>query len=216
MVQGQTGTLSLDVRSSVDKGVSKDGTVGFTGVFWCIKAERSPSFLSLQRRVMFLTNDYFYTVINETPFRFVPEKQIFLMCHTSRKTIMFSLFLIVWVLFWLEEMDSIYSLETSLLRRVSLLSILVSFLFRPQVWTTFLSLSGLHDLLGSDLTIASEWSVLPLNTQCYHMFVLGKRSKVYICVQDLLRDRHWPSTSEAESAAGRGAIPHRQRTRHEM
>lgn len=26
---------------------------------------------------MFLRNDYFYTVINETPFRFVLEKQIF-------------------------------------------------------------------------------------------------------------------------------------------
>lgn len=40
MVKGQTGTLSLDVRVSVDKGL----------------------------RVMFLKNDYFYTVINETPF----------------------------------------------------------------------------------------------------------------------------------------------------
>lgn len=30
MVQGQTGTLSLDVRSSVDKGVSKDDSVDFT------------------------------------------------------------------------------------------------------------------------------------------------------------------------------------------
>uniref|UniRef100_A0A3Q1JZ33 VWFA domain-containing protein n=1 Tax=Anabas testudineus TaxID=64144 RepID=A0A3Q1JZ33_ANATE len=40
MVKGDTGTLSLDVRTSVDKG----------------------------RRVLFLKNDYFYTVINETPF----------------------------------------------------------------------------------------------------------------------------------------------------
>ncbi|XP_055367095.1 voltage-dependent calcium channel subunit alpha-2/delta-4 isoform X3 [Betta splendens] len=40
MVKGDTGMLSLDVRTSVDKG----------------------------RRVMFLKNDYFYTVINETPF----------------------------------------------------------------------------------------------------------------------------------------------------
>uniref|UniRef100_A0A8C4NRK0 Calcium voltage-gated channel auxiliary subunit alpha2delta 4 n=1 Tax=Dicentrarchus labrax TaxID=13489 RepID=A0A8C4NRK0_DICLA len=40
MVKGETGTLSLDVRTSVDKG----------------------------RRVMFLKNDYFYTIINETPF----------------------------------------------------------------------------------------------------------------------------------------------------
>ncbi|XP_075967767.1 voltage-dependent calcium channel subunit alpha-2/delta-4 isoform X1 [Anarhichas minor] len=40
MVKGETGTLALDVRASVDKG----------------------------RRVMFLKNDYFYTVINETPF----------------------------------------------------------------------------------------------------------------------------------------------------
>ncbi|KAM3588211.1 uncharacterized protein V6R79_023997 [Siganus canaliculatus] len=40
MVKGETGALSLDVRTSVDKG----------------------------RRVMFLKNDYFYTVINETPF----------------------------------------------------------------------------------------------------------------------------------------------------
>ncbi|CAJ1054877.1 voltage-dependent calcium channel subunit alpha-2/delta-4 isoform X3 [Xyrichtys novacula] len=40
MVKGDTGTMSLDVRTSVDKGT----------------------------RVMFLKNDYFYTVINETPF----------------------------------------------------------------------------------------------------------------------------------------------------
>ncbi|XP_061618113.1 voltage-dependent calcium channel subunit alpha-2/delta-4 isoform X1 [Phyllopteryx taeniolatus] len=40
MVKGETGTLSLDVRTSVDKG----------------------------KRVMFLKNDYFYTSINETPF----------------------------------------------------------------------------------------------------------------------------------------------------
>ncbi|XP_063761785.1 voltage-dependent calcium channel subunit alpha-2/delta-4 isoform X4 [Eleginops maclovinus] len=40
MVKGETGTLSLDVRTSVDEGT----------------------------RVMFLKNDYFYTVINETPF----------------------------------------------------------------------------------------------------------------------------------------------------
>lgn len=33
MVQGQTGTLSLDVRSSVDKGVSNDSTVDFTNDF---------------------------------------------------------------------------------------------------------------------------------------------------------------------------------------
>uniref|UniRef100_A0A3B4GVJ8 Voltage-dependent calcium channel subunit alpha-2/delta-4-like n=1 Tax=Pundamilia nyererei TaxID=303518 RepID=A0A3B4GVJ8_9CICH len=40
MVKGETGNLSLDVKTSVDKG----------------------------RRVMFLKNDYYYTVINETPF----------------------------------------------------------------------------------------------------------------------------------------------------
>ncbi|XP_057712110.1 voltage-dependent calcium channel subunit alpha-2/delta-4 isoform X3 [Corythoichthys intestinalis] len=40
MVKGETGTLSLDVRTSVDKG----------------------------KRVMFLKNNYFYTSINETPF----------------------------------------------------------------------------------------------------------------------------------------------------
>ncbi|XP_055010012.1 voltage-dependent calcium channel subunit alpha-2/delta-4 [Boleophthalmus pectinirostris] len=40
MVKGETGTLSLDVRASVDKGL----------------------------RVMFLRNNYYYTVINETPF----------------------------------------------------------------------------------------------------------------------------------------------------
>ncbi|TNN41208.1 Voltage-dependent calcium channel subunit alpha-2/delta-4 [Liparis tanakae] len=40
MVKGETGTMALDVRASLDKG----------------------------RRVMFLKNDYFYTVINETPF----------------------------------------------------------------------------------------------------------------------------------------------------
>uniref|UniRef100_A0A8K9X484 Calcium voltage-gated channel auxiliary subunit alpha2delta 4 n=1 Tax=Oncorhynchus mykiss TaxID=8022 RepID=A0A8K9X484_ONCMY len=40
MVKGETGTLSLDVRATVEKG----------------------------RRVMFLKNDYFYTTINETPF----------------------------------------------------------------------------------------------------------------------------------------------------
>uniref|UniRef100_UPI0037E861C9 voltage-dependent calcium channel subunit alpha-2/delta-4 n=1 Tax=Semicossyphus pulcher TaxID=241346 RepID=UPI0037E861C9 len=40
MVKGETGTMSLDVRTTVDKG----------------------------SRVMFLKNDYFYTIINETPF----------------------------------------------------------------------------------------------------------------------------------------------------
>ncbi|CAL8318462.1 unnamed protein product [Lota lota] len=40
MVKGETGSLSLDVRTSVDQG----------------------------RRVMFLRNEYYYTVINETPF----------------------------------------------------------------------------------------------------------------------------------------------------
>ncbi|XP_032360672.1 voltage-dependent calcium channel subunit alpha-2/delta-4 isoform X2 [Etheostoma spectabile] len=40
MVKGETGKMSLDVRTSVDKGT----------------------------RVIFLKNDYFYTVINETPF----------------------------------------------------------------------------------------------------------------------------------------------------
>uniref|UniRef100_A0A3B4CZX0 VWFA domain-containing protein n=1 Tax=Pygocentrus nattereri TaxID=42514 RepID=A0A3B4CZX0_PYGNA len=40
MVKGETGTLSLDVRATVDKG----------------------------RRVVFLKNEYFYTTINETPF----------------------------------------------------------------------------------------------------------------------------------------------------
>nr|XP_043878240.1 voltage-dependent calcium channel subunit alpha-2/delta-4 isoform X2 [Solea senegalensis] len=40
MVKGETGTLSLDVRATVDKGT----------------------------RAMFLKNDYFHTVINETPF----------------------------------------------------------------------------------------------------------------------------------------------------
>lgn len=33
MVQGQTGTLSLDVRSSVDKGVSTDSTAGLSSEF---------------------------------------------------------------------------------------------------------------------------------------------------------------------------------------
>ncbi|KAM6962290.1 voltage-dependent calcium channel subunit alpha-2/delta-4 [Tautogolabrus adspersus] len=40
MVKGETGAMSLDVRTTLDKG----------------------------RRVIFLKNDYFYTVINETPF----------------------------------------------------------------------------------------------------------------------------------------------------
>ncbi|XP_072528942.1 voltage-dependent calcium channel subunit alpha-2/delta-4 isoform X2 [Salminus brasiliensis] len=40
MVKGETGTMSLDVRATVDKG----------------------------RRVVFLKNEYFYTTINETPF----------------------------------------------------------------------------------------------------------------------------------------------------
>ncbi|KAM4615648.1 voltage-dependent calcium channel subunit alpha-2/delta-4 [Polymixia lowei] len=40
MVKGETGKLSLDVKTSVDKGM----------------------------RVMFLKNDYFYTIISETPF----------------------------------------------------------------------------------------------------------------------------------------------------
>ncbi|TNM91331.1 hypothetical protein fugu_019711 [Takifugu bimaculatus] len=80
MVQGQTGTLSLDVRSSVDKG----------------------------RRVMFLRNDYFYTVINETPF----------------------------------------SLGVVLTRGNG------QYMFTGNVSVE----EGLHDLLGSDLTIANEWT----------------------------------------------------------
>uniref|UniRef100_A0A3Q4GF22 Calcium voltage-gated channel auxiliary subunit alpha2delta 4 n=1 Tax=Neolamprologus brichardi TaxID=32507 RepID=A0A3Q4GF22_NEOBR len=48
MVKGETGNLSLDVKTSVDKG----------------------------RRVMFLKNDYYYTVINETPFRTYCETDI--------------------------------------------------------------------------------------------------------------------------------------------
>ncbi|KAG7455810.1 hypothetical protein MATL_G00244970 [Megalops atlanticus] len=40
MVKGETGSLSMDVRATVDKG----------------------------KRVMFLKNDYFYTTINDTPF----------------------------------------------------------------------------------------------------------------------------------------------------
>lgn len=124
--------------------------------------------------------------------------------------------LTVWVLFWLKEMDSISSLGMSLLRRVRVLSILISLLFWPHVWPSFLSLSGLHDLLGSDLTIASEWSVLLLNMQYYQIFVPEKISKDCMGLQDLLWDRHWPSTSEAESATGCRAIPHRQRTRHGM
>uniref|UniRef100_H3CQ56 Calcium voltage-gated channel auxiliary subunit alpha2delta 4 n=1 Tax=Tetraodon nigroviridis TaxID=99883 RepID=H3CQ56_TETNG len=80
MVQGQTGTLSLDVRSSVDKG----------------------------RRVMFLRNDYFYTVINETPF----------------------------------------SLGIVLTRGNG------QYIFTGNVSVE----EGLHDLLGSDLTIANEWT----------------------------------------------------------
>ncbi|XP_048113421.1 voltage-dependent calcium channel subunit alpha-2/delta-4 isoform X1 [Alosa alosa] len=42
MVKGETGTLTLDVRASVDKG----------------------------KRPLFLKNDYFYTVIDDTPFSF--------------------------------------------------------------------------------------------------------------------------------------------------
>uniref|UniRef100_A0A8B9RKD9 Voltage-dependent calcium channel subunit alpha-2/delta-4-like n=1 Tax=Astyanax mexicanus TaxID=7994 RepID=A0A8B9RKD9_ASTMX len=42
MVKGETGTLTIDVRSAVDKG----------------------------KRPLFLKNDYFYTTINETPFSF--------------------------------------------------------------------------------------------------------------------------------------------------
>lgn len=35
---------------------------------------------------MFLRNDYFYTVINETPFRFVLEKEIFSKVDVSVNT----------------------------------------------------------------------------------------------------------------------------------
>lgn len=72
MVQGQTGTLSLDVRSSVDKGVSEDHRGDFT--YKTLHPNKTLFFCLWQRRVMFLRNDYFYTVINETPFRFVLEK----------------------------------------------------------------------------------------------------------------------------------------------
>lgn len=102
MVKGETGMLSLDVRTSVDKGVSiflvvKTTNGGFYCRFFVLYAFCSFIFfrvshfdiliyilyqnaqavcfyalrLSPQRRVMFLKNDYFYTVINETPFRSV-------------------------------------------------------------------------------------------------------------------------------------------------
>ncbi|TRY83446.1 hypothetical protein DNTS_016199, partial [Danionella cerebrum] len=48
MVKGETGTLALDVRATVDKG----------------------------KRPLFLKNDYFYTTINETPFRTYCETDI--------------------------------------------------------------------------------------------------------------------------------------------
>lgn len=49
---------------------------------------------------MFLRNDYFYTVINETPFRFVLKKQIFGTFDVSRKLEISNAFLslTVWVL----------------------------------------------------------------------------------------------------------------------
>lgn len=113
MVKGETGTMALDVRASLDKGVSTFVFVNphvcgkralsfiFEGFFFflsylsfvpfkgdtfyswilstgtCCLSSSLPSLLSVctlclsQRRVMFLKNDYFYTVINETPFRFV-------------------------------------------------------------------------------------------------------------------------------------------------
>ncbi|KAJ0015589.1 hypothetical protein NQD34_009209 [Periophthalmus magnuspinnatus] len=48
MVTGETGALTLDVRASVDKGL----------------------------RVLFLRNNYYYTIINETPFRTYCETDI--------------------------------------------------------------------------------------------------------------------------------------------
>lgn len=160
---------------------------------------------------MFLRNDYFYTVINETPFRFVLERQMFFMCNVQENNnILF--FLTVWVLFWLEEMDSISSLAMSLLKRVNVLSVLVSFLFWPNVWPSFLSVSGLHDLLGSDLTIANEWSVLFLNRQYYHFFVCAKDvSSLYVHAGPTVRQtltqltgswvscRPWCDTSQAKN-----------------
>lgn len=112
MVKGETGGMSLDVRTSVDKGVSTFALIvcqnnkrscpnyyirdsgffvlflplGFYCLFLCIIHVLCPCFPSSktclllfsrcsrrlsQTRVMFLKNDYSYTVINETPFRFV-------------------------------------------------------------------------------------------------------------------------------------------------
>lgn len=133
----------------------------------CIKDKHASCLL--QRRVMFLRNDYFYTVINETPFRCVLEKEIFWKCDASSKLKNNNVlsFPTVWVSFWLEEMVSTSSLGTSLLRRVRVLSILASLLFSTSVWPLFIIIfSGLHDLLGSDLTIANEWWALRLEMQC--------------------------------------------------
>lgn len=121
MVKGETGTLSLDVRTSVDKGVSTFFTKGniltirseitfpslssfkvlfsvlvlfkfcsllyflillvllcfFAQAVYCSLCyhyyfyKLCCSFFLSQRRAMFLKNDYFYTILNETPFRFV-------------------------------------------------------------------------------------------------------------------------------------------------
>lgn len=129
MVKGEKGTMSLDVRTTVDKGVSEcvsrqqaelseilDHRLDFLLFaplgFCCLVlfylqfflfSFASPSFIQpsvfctfvstrcfslclrslSQRRVMFLKNDYYYTVLDETPFRLV---QLLLSYNTVAET----------------------------------------------------------------------------------------------------------------------------------
>lgn len=136
MVKGETGTLSLDSRTSVDKGVSTTKlsltyiatrrgcfplnwlcqfTVVLNHFFFFFNSG------SQQKRVMFLKNDYYFTSINETPFRF-----FFNILFNISAFVLHSLaciclpVLLVLVSCWQEDMGSIYSSEMSLLKKVGL------------------------------------------------------------------------------------------------
>lgn len=88
MVKGDTGTLALDVKATVDKGVSTSSSTTIQWYFTKDILSLSTAFMIFfffcpsQTRVLFLRNDYFHTDINETPFRCETSLQSYSKCLT--------------------------------------------------------------------------------------------------------------------------------------
>ncbi|KAK4831768.1 hypothetical protein QYF61_018994, partial [Mycteria americana] len=125
MINGETGYLSMDVKVPVDKG----------------------------KRVLFLTNDYFFTDISGTPFSLGVvlsrgHGEYILLGNTS-----------------VEEGRLIWNCHSVLRDKVATLSLtaplLLHSLYLPVCYLTEYSMydlvSGLHDLLQPDLSLANEW-----------------------------------------------------------